>query len=81
MSTTKRKTRKKSAKKSTTKSTKVVYKRGDLGKSIYKMFTTKGVDNVLYEDCLQLAKNIMPNTKFNKYHFSWYKNKFRQMTD
>ena len=62
-----------------TKRTKKGYKRGSLGQAIYKLFTTKGVDNVLYEESLKLAKSILPTTKYNKSHFSWYKNKFRQM--
>ena len=41
--------------------------------SIYSLFDQKGVDNVSYDECLALAKNIKPGTAFNRNHFSWYK--------
>ena len=52
---------------------KAAYKRGSLIKEMYSFFDTKGVDNVEYEECRLLAISIKPNTKFNKYHHSWYK--------
>ena len=55
-----------------------VYKRGSLGKAIFAQFDKVGVDNIVYDDCLKLAKSILQTTKFDKYHFSWYKNKYRQ---
>lgn len=52
------------------------YKRGSLGTAIRALFDKKGVDKVTYEECLKLAKSIMPSTKFDKSHFSWYKNDY-----
>jgi hypothetical protein len=31
-----------------------------------------------YEDALALAQKEMPETKFNKSHYAWYKNKWKQ---
>lgn len=62
----------------TAKKAKKGYKRGSLSTAIYTHFDKVGVDEAVYEECLKLAKSIMPNTKFNKYHLSWYKNKYRQ---
>lgn len=53
------------------------YKRGSLMKSIYDYFDEVGVDSAKYEATEKLAKKIMPSTKFNKAHFSWYKNDYR----
>ena len=61
------------------KTKKSTYKRGSLGQQIYLYFDRVGVDNVVYEKCLELAKKILPTTKFNKYHLSWYKNKYREI--
>lgn len=57
---------------------KTPYKRGSLKHAVYDLFDRKGVDVVDYQTCEDLAKSIMPTTKFNRYHFSWYKNKYRQ---
>ena len=59
----------------------VQYQRGTLIKSIYAMFDKVGWDTVTYEECLALAKSIKPDTKFNKYHFSWYKNDYKNRRD
>ena len=64
--------RKKSSKKST-------YKRGSLGKAIYALFDKVGVDKCTYDQAEACAKSVLPTTKFNKYHHSWYKNKYREM--
>lgn len=56
------------------------YVRGTLIKSIYAYFDEKWPD-VIYEDTEKLAKQIKPDTKFNKYHFSWYKNDFCNRRD
>lgn len=53
-------------------------KRKTISGAMYAFFDSKGVDKVTYEECLKLAKSILPSTKFNKYHFSWYKNKYEQ---
>ena len=53
------------------------YKKGSLMKGIYDLFDRKGVDKVTYEETLKLAKSILPTTKFDKSHFSWYKNDYR----
>lgn len=86
--TTARKTKSKSKPKKSTKAkaarkappkgkTKSGYKRGSLSSSVYSHFDKVGVDEAKYDDVLALAKKIMPKTKFNKYHLSWYKNKYR----
>lgn len=53
------------------------YKRGSLMRAIYELFDRVGVDKVTYEQTEKLAKKTLPTTKFNKYHFSWYKNDYR----
>ena len=65
------------AKASSTKK-KAGYKRGSLSAAVYAYFDKVEVDEAKYDDVLALAKKIMPKTKFNKYHLSWYKNKYRQ---
>lgn len=72
--------KKKKAKKSK-KGGKKTYKRGSLGQAIYAHFDKVKVDEAKYDDCLKIAKKIMPATKFNKSHFSWYKNKYRELRD
>jgi len=57
---------------------KKAYKRGDLGRAVYALFDKVGVDNVTYDQAEAVAKRIMATTKFNTYHFSWYKNKYNQ---
>jgi hypothetical protein len=57
------------------------YKRGSLGKAIYAYFDKVEVDNANYEVSLKLAKTIMPTTKYAKTHFSWYKNKYRELLE
>jgi hypothetical protein len=58
-------------------------KRVGLGKQVYNLFDKKGgiknLDNISYEEVEKFAKKLMPNTKFNKMHMSWYKNKYREM--
>jgi hypothetical protein len=54
------------------------YKRGTLGKAIYGYFDAckakKAEPN--YDEALAIAQKSMPETKFNKFHYSWYKNKW-----
>ena len=57
------------------------YKRGTLIKQIYAYFDKVGVDDAKYDVCEKLAKKIKPDTKFNKYHFSWYKNDYKNKRD
>jgi hypothetical protein len=57
------------------------YKRGQLGKAIYSLFDNKGIENVSYEECEKLALTVKPDSKFNTYHFSWYKNHYRKAGD
>ena len=64
--------------KETKKSKKSGYKRGSLGKAIYAYFDDVGVDNAEYDVALKIAQKTLATTKFDKYHFSWYKNKYRQ---
>lgn len=52
--------------------------RGQVDRTIYKLFDEKGVDKVSYEECEALAKQVKPDTAFNKNHFSWYKNHYRK---
>lgn len=59
-------------------STKSKYKRGNLGKAIYQYFDKVDVDKATFDETMKLAKSILPTTKFDRYHFSWYKNKYRQ---
>ena len=77
-STTKAKPKAKAKKKSTKAKG---YKRGSLSSAVYEYFDKVGVDEAKYDDVLTLAKKIMPKTKFNKYHLSWYKNKYRQLNE
>jgi len=53
-------------------------RRGTIIDAIYGLFDEKGVDRVTYEECETLAKQIKPNTAFNKNHFSWYKRDYRE---
>jgi hypothetical protein len=82
---TKKKAIKKTTKKKVTKTkaskTKATsnYKRGTLTHSIYEYFDKVGVDNADYEKALSIAQNALPTTKFNKNHFSWYRNKYREL--
>jgi len=46
--------------------------------SMFELFDQKGVDDVTYDECESLAKRVKPDTKFDKSHFSWYKNKYKQ---
>jgi len=46
--------------------------------AIYSLFDTKGVDNVSYDECESLARRIKPETKFNNYHFNWYKGVYKK---
>lgn len=57
------------------------YIRGTLIKSIYAYFDKVGIDNVNYEDTETLAKSIKKDTKFNKYHYSWYRNDYKNRRD
>ncbi len=47
-------------------------------KAIHALFDAKGLDNVSYNECESLAKEIKPETKFDKYHFSWYKGDYKK---
>jgi hypothetical protein len=57
---------------------KKTYKRGSLKEAIYKLFDRKGVSKVSYQEVEKLAKSIKPDTKFNNYHFSWYRNNYKK---
>jgi len=46
--------------------------------SVFELFDKKGVDNVTYHECESIAKEVKPDTKFGKSHFSWYKNKYKR---
>jgi hypothetical protein len=47
--------------------------------AMYALFDEKGVDEVTYAECETLARQVKPDTKFGKTHFSWYKNKYREV--
>lgn len=55
------------------------YRRGALTVAIYSYFDQIGVDNAKYEGTEKVAKKALPTTKFNKYHLSWYKNKYKEL--
>jgi len=46
--------------------------------SMFELFDDKGVDNVTYGECESIAREVKPDTKFGKSHFSWYKNKYKR---
>jgi len=46
--------------------------------SVFELFDDKGVDNVTYHECESIAREVKPDTKFGKSHFSWYKNKYKR---
>ncbi len=46
--------------------------------AMYALFDAKGVDNVTYNECESLARRIKPDTKFNRYHFNWYKGVYKK---
>jgi predicted transport protein len=49
-----------------------------IGGAMYALFDARGVDNISYEECESLARRIKPDTKFNRYHFSWYKGVYKK---
>ncbi len=53
-------------------------KKQTIGSAMFELFGEKGVDNVTYAECESRAKQVKPDTKFNKSHFSRYKNKYKQ---
>lgn len=55
------------------------YKFGDLGKAIYKYFDSKGLDNVTYAESLKIAISTCPHSAYNKFHYAWYKGKYRKL--
>lgn len=69
------------SKKSTSTGKKTGYKRGSLSSVIFAYIHKTGVDEVVYDKMLELAQKTMPNTKFNRYHYSWYKNKYRKLVE
>ncbi|HIJ53840.1 MAG TPA: hypothetical protein HPP66_11895 [Planctomycetes bacterium] len=46
--------------------------------SVFKLFDKKCVDNVTYHECESIAREVKPDTKFNKSHFSWYKREYKK---
>lgn len=86
-----KKSKKKVVKKSSEKTThkdkskskkKVVKKRRiSLCSQIWDWFDKVGVDEVTYDDCKAFALKAKPDSKFNKNHFSWYKNKYREQQE
>ncbi len=80
--TSKKVTKHSDSKVTTTKVTKQKeYVRGSLIKAIYEHFDKVGFDNIKYEDCLKLAKSLKPDTRYNKNHHAWYKNKYKLLRD
>lgn len=71
MTTKKRNPKKKRHPKSKT------YVRGMLIKKMYEFFDKVGLDKATYTLCEKLAHKIKPDTKFNRYHHSWYRNDYR----
>lgn len=53
------------------------YRRGDLGRAVMELIDKhNGPDDITYDEAEALAKKILPDTKFNASHWSWYKNKW-----
>jgi len=50
--------------------------RKSITQAIFAIFDKKGVEKVTYEESYKVAKSIKPTTKFNKYHYAWYKNAY-----
>jgi predicted ATPase len=73
--------KKRTKKRKKSKKRKKQYQRGSLIKEIYKMFDEVGIETVTYKETAALAKKVKPDTKFNKYHFSWYKNDYKNRRD
>ena len=68
-----RKTRKSTPKKTS--------KKRGIGQAIREYFDEVGVDNALYEESKKRALKVNPNSKYDKSHFSWYKNDYRNRED
>ncbi|MHC4791977.1 MAG: hypothetical protein ACYS8Y_11170 [Planctomycetota bacterium] len=64
-----------------TSKAKLSSRKGTIINAVYSLFDEKGVDNVTYRECEELAKQIKPDTAFNKNHFSWYKRDYRTKRD
>lgn len=58
--------------------TKVSRRAGTITDAIYSRFDDRGIENVSYEECRELAQQVKPDTAFNKGHFSWYKNHYKK---
>ena len=58
-------------------------KKQTITSEIFKYFYNQLKDNkdIKYEDCLVLAKKVKNKTKFNKQHFSFYVNKYNNLTE
>jgi len=57
----------------------IIYpKRPTITNSLFKLFDKKGVDNTTYDECESIAREVKPNTKFGKSHFSFYKKKYKE---
>ncbi len=54
-------------------------KRGALSAAIYAYFDHVGYAKMDYEVALGVAKKIKPDTKFQRSHYTWYRNKYRQL--
>jgi len=46
--------------------------------SLFELFDKKGVDNTTYDECESIAREVKPNTKFDRTHFSFYKKKYNE---
>ena len=75
---------KKGSDKKVAKGTKKTYKRGALGAAVRVYFATlwntkKGEWNELpdYETAKKVALKALPDSKFDRGHFGWYKNDFK----
>lgn len=54
-------------------------KRGALSAAIYAYFDHVGYAKIDYKTALAVAQKIKPDTKFDHHHYSWYRNKYRQL--
>ncbi|MBW8002597.1 MAG: hypothetical protein FVQ80_11350 [Planctomycetes bacterium] len=78
MSKTKKSSKKKTRVKKTKKAT---YRKGSLGNAIREYFDSVGVDEADYDKSREIALSIMPQSKYSKSHFSWYKNDYRKRAE
>lgn len=48
---------------------------------MYAYFDKVGLEKIKYERAKRIAQQVKPDTKFNRQHFSWYRNQYRILRD